>query len=56
MNRLLIVSLSIVCISVAAAAQAEKDIVSTREMDRINWMEFKEVVPSKIKRSNRTGW
>lgn len=24
------------------------DIVSTREMDRINWMEFKEVVPSKI--------
>lgn len=26
-----------------------KDFVSTREMDRINWMEFKEVVPSKIK-------
>jgi len=26
----------------------EKDIVSTREMDRINWMEFREVVPSKI--------
>lgn len=25
-----------------------KDIVSTREMERINWMEFKEVVPSKI--------
>jgi creatinine amidohydrolase len=25
-----------------------RDIVSTREMDRINWMEFKEVVPSKI--------
>jgi len=25
-----------------------KDSVSTREMDRINWMEFKEVVPSKI--------
>ena len=25
-----------------------KDAVSTREMDRINWMEFKEVVPSKI--------
>src|SRR5215510_5409743 len=24
------------------------DIVSTREMERINWMEFKEVVPSKI--------
>lgn len=28
--------------------QTEKDTVSTREMDRINWMEFKEVVPSKI--------
>ncbi|MCA1624850.1 MAG: creatininase family protein [Acidobacteria bacterium] len=25
-----------------------KDTVSTREMDRINWMEFKETVPSKI--------
>src|SRR5688572_11444864 len=25
-----------------------KDIVSTREMERINWMEFREVVPSKI--------
>lgn len=30
------------------AAQTDKDFVSTREMDRINWMEFKEVVPSKI--------
>lgn len=29
-------------------SQNEKDIVSTREMDRINWMEFKETVPSKI--------
>lgn len=28
-------------------AQTDKDIVSTREMDRINWMEFKAVVPSK---------
>ena len=25
-----------------------KDIVSTREMDRINWMEFRDVVPSRI--------
>ena len=24
------------------------DVVSTREMDRINWMEFKETVPSKV--------
>jgi len=30
------------------ASQASKDTVSTREMDRINWMEFREVVPSKI--------
>lgn len=30
------------------AAQGEKDVVSTREMDRINWMEFRETVPSKI--------
>ncbi len=25
-----------------------KDTVSTREMDRINWMEFRDVVPSKM--------
>ncbi len=29
-------------------SEKPKDTVSTREMDRINWMEFKEVVPSKI--------
>lgn len=29
-------------------AVTEKDFVSTREMDRINWMEFKENVPGKI--------
>src|SRR5687767_14977945 len=34
--------------SACALAQASGDLVSTREMDRINWMEFKEVVPSKI--------
>jgi creatinine amidohydrolase len=33
----------------SANAQNSADIVSTREMDRINWMEFKDVVPSKIK-------
>lgn len=31
-----------------AFAQAGTDVVSTREMDRINWMEFGEAVPSKI--------
>lgn len=30
------------------ATLAQADFVSTREMDRINWMEFKEVVPAKI--------
>ncbi len=30
------------------APNQPKDLVSTREMDRINWMEFKETVPSKI--------
>jgi len=29
-------------------SQIGKDFTSTREMDRINWMEFKEIVPSKI--------
>ena len=36
-------------ISTTVFSHTEKDIVSTREMERINWMEFKEVVPSKIK-------
>lgn len=31
-----------------AFGQTPSDVVSTREMDRINWMEFKDVVPSKI--------
>lgn len=30
------------------AAGAQADFVSTREMERINWMEFQEVVPSRI--------
>ncbi|MER3429767.1 MAG: creatininase [Blastocatellia bacterium] len=34
--------------AIAAASQTERDIVSTREMDRINWMEFRDVVPAKI--------
>jgi creatinine amidohydrolase len=33
---------------VCSAASAQADIVSTREMERINWMEFKEVVPTRI--------
>ena len=29
-------------------AGTQKDVVSTRELDRINWMEFREVVPARI--------
>jgi creatinine amidohydrolase len=32
----------------APAATAQRDFVSTREMDRINWMEFREVVPARV--------
>lgn len=32
----------------ATAADAQRDFISTREMERINWMEFREVVPSRI--------
>lgn len=31
-----------------AAGSEDRDVVSTREMERINWMEFRDVVPSKI--------
>ena len=48
MNRKILSTLCLFVFVSTAAAQNEKDIVSTREMDRINWMEFKEVVPSKI--------
>lgn len=40
-----------ICLSALAQiskAQTTNDFVSTREMERINWMEFKSVVPSKI--------
>ena len=43
------VTLSISAQTTKAQNQNEKDTVPTREMDRINWMEFKETVPSKIK-------
>ena len=44
----LLLSLVPFLFSVEAAAQSAPDVVSTREMDRINWMEFREVVPSKV--------
>lgn len=48
MNKLFFVFAVTVCSSVLTLAQSENDFVSTREMERINWMEFKEVVPTKI--------
>lgn len=46
-RSVMVIIAGIVLVSIGFA-QTEKDVVSTREMDRINWMEFKEVVPSKI--------
>lgn len=46
--KTLTLALIIALPSIATFSQTAKDIVSTREMDRINWMEFREVVPSKI--------
>jgi len=46
--RFIALTLLIIVFSIAGLSQTDKDIVSTREMDRINWMEFKEVVPSRI--------
>lgn len=50
MKRVFAVVTAIVALQMFAAAQTntQKDFVSTREMERINWMEFREVVPSKI--------
>jgi creatinine amidohydrolase len=38
----------LIAMSLTVIAQDGRDIVSTREMERINWMEFRDVVPSKI--------
>jgi len=38
----------VLSVCVISNAQSDRDIVSTREMERINWMEFKDAVPSKI--------
>ena len=46
-NRTTLLFLILISATFAVSAQTVKDFVSTREMDRINWMEFKEVVPSK---------
>lgn len=47
MNRTTLALIILLLTILPAAAQADKDFVSTREMDRVNWMEFRDVVPSK---------
>ncbi len=44
----MILSSSLLLLVTYAFGQSTADIVGTREMDRINWMEFKETVPVKI--------
>lgn len=48
MKKIISVYLVFCVFAATLFGQSEKDFVSTREMDRINWMEFKEVVPSRI--------
>ncbi len=47
MNRPIAVIIIFFAFAGVMTAQTDKDFVSTREMERINWMEFREVVPSK---------
>lgn len=48
MTRITLAFLFFSASALATFAQTEKDIVSTREMGRINWLEFRDVIPSKI--------
>jgi len=48
MNRILAAAAKSAAATLVVFTQ-NKDIVSTREMDRINWMEFREAVPLTIK-------
>ncbi|MBX3300341.1 MAG: creatininase family protein [Acidobacteria bacterium] len=50
MKRMILVALVAASLATATrtVAAQERDIVTTREMDRINWMEFRDAVPSKI--------
>jgi creatinine amidohydrolase len=47
-NALIILSLCSMAILSSTAVAQTADVVTTREMSDINWMEFKEVIPSKI--------
>jgi creatinine amidohydrolase len=46
--QLLFILCAPVCLSAQTASNRPADIVSTREMERINWMEFRETVPAKV--------
>jgi len=48
MSRIISFCAAVLFVTQIVLAQNTPDVVSTREMDRINWMEFKDVVPSKI--------
>jgi creatinine amidohydrolase len=38
----------VLLVTISTFGQSTDDVVSTRDMDRINWMEFKQTVPSKV--------
>jgi len=48
--RIIVIVVVLALVPLAARAQAagQRDAVAVRELDRINWMEFREVVPSKV--------
>ncbi len=48
MRKLISAIIFTIALSICAVSQAPKGTVSTREMNRINWMEFQNNVPSKI--------
>ena len=48
MRKILLVMCALMLLSSAVSAQTSKSEIITREMDKINWMDFKEIVPSKI--------
>jgi len=47
MIRCTAITVLAILLAISVSAQLDKDFVSTREMERINWMEFKDVVPSR---------
>ncbi len=48
MSKFIYIAVLIVATSSAVFAQSRSDTISTREMNRINWMEFQKIVPAKI--------